>query len=311
MLVSRLGDAVCSARGVARNLQSALDDWRRAEPRLRALAAELEAGTVSDRESIDRLRLRAPLPRAYEWVDGSAYLNHIILVRKARGAAPPPTLQTEPLVYQGGSSEMLGPRDPLALGDPGWGLDFEAEIAVILDDTPRGTTADRAFEHVRLITLANDVTYRNLVPSELDKGFGFFSSKPATSFAPFALTPDELGPAWRDGRVHLRLQTSLNDTLVGDPEAGDAMHFSFFQLIAHITRTRGFCAGTILGSGTVSNEDPERGVSCLAERRVREQLEHGAMRTPFLVAGDRVRIEMHGPDGRNLFGSIEQEVRST
>jgi fumarylacetoacetate (FAA) hydrolase len=311
VLVSGRGDAVCSAREVARNLQSALDDWQRAEPRLRELAAALDAGTAKGQGPIDHARLRAPLPRAYEWVDGSAYLNHILLVRRARGAAPPPTLHTEPLVYQGGSSEMLAPHAPLSVGDPGWGLDFEAEIAVILDDTPRGTRAEQAADRVRLITLANDVTYRNLVPSELDKGFGFFSSKPATAFAPFALTPDELGPAWRDGRVHLRLQTWLNGQLMGDPEAGDAMHFSFFDLIAHITRTRGFCAGTILGSGTVSNEDPERGVSCLAERRVREQLESGAARTPFLVAGDRVRIEMRAPDGRSLFGSIEQEVRST
>jgi fumarylacetoacetate (FAA) hydrolase len=311
VLVSGGGDAVCSASDVARNLQSALDDWRRAEPRLRELATALDAGTAKSLEPIDRANLRAPLPRAYEWVDGSAYLNHIILVRKARGATPPPTLQTEPLVYQGGSSEMLAPHAPLSLGDPSWGLDFEAEVAVILDDTPRGTSAERASDRVRLITLVNDVTYRNLVPSELDKGFGFFSSKPATAFAPFALTPDELGPAWRAGRVHLRLQSWLNDQLMGDPEAGDAMHFSFFDLIAHITRTRGFCAGTILGSGTVSNGDPERGVSCLAERRVREQLESGAARTPFLVAGDRVRIEMRAPDGRSLFGSIEQEVRST
>jgi fumarylacetoacetate (FAA) hydrolase len=311
LVVNGRGDAACSARGVARNLQSALDEWQRAEPRLRELAAAVDAGTASGLEPIDTATLRAPLPRAYEWVDGSAYLNHIILVRKARGAAPPPTLQAEPLVYQGGSSEMLGPTAPLSLGDPGWGLDFEAEVAVILDDTQRGTDIDRAADRVRLITLANDVTYRNLVPHELDKGFGFFGSKPATAFAPFALTPDELGPAWRNGRVHLRLQSWLNDRLIGDPEAGDAMHFSFFDLIAHITRTRGFSAGTILGSGTVSNEDPERGVSCLAERRVREQLEYGAARTPFLVAGDRVRIEMHGPDGRNLFGSIEQEVRLT
>lgn len=311
VLVDRAGREYCSASGVARSLQGALDDWRRIEPELRRLAAALDAGNARGAAPLPIASLRAPLPRAYEWVDGSAYLNHILLVRKARGAAPPPTLQTEPLVYQGGSSEMQSPAAPLWLGDPKWGLDFEAEIAVILDDTPRGTSADRAVDHVRLITLANDVTYRNLVPAELEKGFGFFSSKPATAFAPFALTPDELGPAWRGGRVHLRLQSWLNGQLVGDPEAGDAMHFSFCDLIAHITRTRSFCAGTILGSGTVSNEDAARGVSCLAERRVREQLEHGAPRTPFLAAGDRVRIAMHAADGRDLFGSIEQEVRST
>jgi fumarylacetoacetate (FAA) hydrolase len=308
-LVSRTGDAYCPADAIARSLQAALDDWPRVEPELRALASQLDAGSAPDQAPLDPAALLAPLPRAYEWVDGSAYLNHILLVRKARGAAPPPTLQTDPLVYQGGSSVLLGPREPIVLGDPKWGLDFEAEVAVVLGDTPRGTSAQRAGSYVRLLMLANDVTYRNLVPSELDKGFGFFSSKPATGFSPLAITPDELGPAWRDGRVHLRLATYLNDRLVGDPEAGPAMHFSFFDLIAHITRTRAFCAGTILGSGTVSNEDPERGVSCLAERRVREQLELGEMRTPFLVEGDRVRIEMRAPDGTNLFGSIEQEVR--
>jgi len=308
-VVKRSGDAYCPADPIVRSLQAALDDWSRVEPELRALSVKLEAGSAPNQAPLDPTALLAPLPRAYEWVDGSAYINHIVLVRKARGAVPPPTLQTDPLVYQGGSSVMLGPREPIVLGDPKWGLDFESEVAVVLGDTPRGTSAERAGSYVRLLMVANDVTYRNLVPAELDKGFGFFSSKPATGFSPLAITPDELGPAWRDGRVHLRLSTYLNDRLVGDPEAGPAMHFSFFDLIAHITRTRAFCAGTILGSGTVSNEDSERGVSCLAERRVREQLEFGEMRTPFLVEGDRVRIEMRAPDGTNLFGSIEQEVR--
>jgi fumarylacetoacetate (FAA) hydrolase len=307
--VNRRADAYCPATSIARTLQAALDDWDRLEPELRSLAAKLENGSAPNQAPFDPGALLAPLPRAYEWVDGSAYLNHILLVRKARGAAPPPTLQTDPLVYQGGSSVMLGPREPIVLDDPKWGLDFEAEVAVVLGDTPRGTSAARAGDYVRLLMLANDVTYRNLVPAELEKGFGFFCSKPATGFSPLAITPDELGSAWREGRVHLRLATYLNDRLVGDPEAGPAMHFSFFDLIAHITKTRAFCAGTILGSGTVSNEDPARGVSCLAERRVREQLEHGEMRTPFLAEGDRVRIEMRAPDGTNLFGSIEQEVR--
>lgn len=310
-VVNRSGDRWCPAAPIAQTLQGALDEWARVEPELRKLAAALDAGNAPKQTALDRDTLSAPLPRAYEWVDGSAYLNHILLVRKARGAAPPATLQTDPLVYQGGSSVLLGPCDPIALGEAAWGLDFESEIAAVLGDTPRGTTAARAGDHVRLLMLANDITYRNLVPAELEKGFGFFCSKPATAFSPFAITPDELGSAYRDGRVHLRLQSWLNDRLVGDPDAGEAMHFSFFDLIAHITRTRGFCAGTILGSGTVSNEDAERGVSCLAERRVREQLEFGEMRTPFLVAGDRVRIEMRGPGGENLFGSIEQEVRQT
>ena len=310
VIVDRRGQNYCPARSVAPSLQVALDDWPRAEPALRELAAALEAGRATGTQPLEVADLAAPLPRAYEWVDGSAYLNHILLVRKARGAAPPPTLHTDPLVYQGGSSVMLGPREPITFGDPAWGLDLEGEVAVVLGDTPRDTPVERAGDYVRLLMLANDVTYRNLVPAELEKGFGFFCSKPATAFSPFAITPDELGPAWRDGRVHLRLQSWLNDRLLGDPDAGEAMHFSFFDLIRHITKTRAFCAGTILGSGTVSNEDPARGVSCLAERRVREQLEHGAMKTPFLAAGDRVRLQMLAPDGSDLFGTIEQEVRA-
>jgi fumarylacetoacetate (FAA) hydrolase len=300
LVVDRRGERACSAAAVAPNLQAALDDWTRAEPALRALSAELDAGAGF---AIDFERLRAPLPRAYEWVDGSSYLNHVILVRKARGATPPKTLETDPLVYQGGSSEFLSPRAPLVLGDPSWGLDFEGELAVVLGDTPRGTSASEAERYVRLVMLANDVTYRNLVPAELEKGFGFFSSKPATAFSPFALTPDEV--VWRDGRVQVRLRVFLNERLVGDLDAGEGMHFSFFDLIQHITRTRAFTAGTILGSGTVSNVEPTRGVSCLAERRVREQLEHGSMSTPFLRAGDRVRIET----ADNSFGSIDQTVR--
>lgn len=296
LVVDRTGSRACPAAQVAPSLQAALDDWTRCEPALRAL--EAEASTPIDFE-----RLRAPLPRAYEWVDGSAYLNHVRLVRKARGAEPPKTLESDPLVYQGGSSELLAPRAPLVLGDPSWGLDFEGEVAVVLGDTPRGTQARDAQRYVRLVMLANDVTYRNLVPAELEKGFGFFNAKPATAFSPFALTPDEVG--WRDGRVQLRMRVYLNETLVGDLDASEGMHFSFYDLIQHITRTRSFTAGTILGSGTVSNADPARGVSCLAERRVREQLEHGRMLTPFLQAGDRVRIEAAG----NAFGSIDQIVR--
>jgi fumarylacetoacetate (FAA) hydrolase len=308
-VVHRRGDRLCRAGAIAPSLQAALDDWDRTRPQLQALAADLEIGRIGW-EPVDAARLMAPLPRAYEWVDGSAYLNHIVLVRKARGAPPPATLLQDPLVYQGGSGVLLGPRAPLALSHPEWGLDFEAEVAVILGDIAQGTTADAAGRCVRLIMLANDVTYRNLVPTELDKGFGFFCSKPASAFSPFAVTPDELGSAWNGGRVHLRLSSYLNGELVGDPDAGDAMHFSFFDLIAHITKTRAFTAGTILGSGTVSNEDPQRGVSCLAEKRVREQLVHGQASTPFLQVSDRVRIEMLAADGVNIFGSIEQEVRA-
>lgn len=300
------GRRFVEARGVCPTLQQALDDWEYAEPRLREIERDLATGRVEGLP-LDPKRLRAPLPRAYEWVDGSAFLSHVVLVRKARGASPPETLREDALVYQGGSSVLLGPRDPIVLGDESWGLDFESEICVVLGDTPMGVSADRAPEHVRLFVLANDVTYRNLVPTELAKGFGFFQSKPATAFSPFAVTPDELGAAYREGRVHLPLRTWLNGVLVGDPDGGQ-MHFSFFDLIRHITKTRSFSAGTLLGSGTVSNEEPERGVSCLAERRARETIERGSPVTPFLKAGDRVRIEMLGSSGESIFGAIEQEV---
>ncbi len=312
IVVSPDGARFAAAEGIATTMQAALDDWDRVEPKLRALSDSL-AKDPSLGEKLDVHALAAPLPRAYEWVDGSAYINHIVLVRKARGAEPPKTLRTEPLVYQGGSSDMLGARDPIALHDASWGCDFESEVAVILGDTPQGTTKDDASRFVRLLTLVNDVTLRNLVPGELEKGFGFFQSKPATAFAPFAVTPDELGSAWKDGRLHLSLCTWLAraggaEALVGDPAAGPEMHFSFFELIAHIAKTRRFGAGTIVGSGTVSNEDPARGVSCLAERRTRETLESGKPITPFLAKGDRVRIDMRDAAGRSLFGAIEQEV---
>jgi len=306
VVVGRDGE-YAHASSVARTLQAALDDWEHARPALEHLAASLDDGKVRA-EPLDPRTLAAPLPRAYEWVDGSAYPSHVALVRRARGAELPKTLWTEPLVYQGGSGVLLGPRDPLVLPDPEWGLDFEGEIAVVLGATPRGTRRERAEPYVRLVMLANDVTYRGLVPRELEKGFGFFVSKPATAFSPFAVTPDELGNAWRDGRVHLRLRSMLNGVLVGDPDAGAPMHFSFYDLVQHITTSRSFTAGTILGSGTVSNEDPARGVSCLVERRTRETLEFGGPKTPYLRAGDRVCIEMLDAQGRSVFGGIEQEV---
>ena len=307
IVADRRGERFTSARAIAKTMQAALDAWDEVEPRLRALAEALDAGQA-DSSAIDFARLGPPLPRAYEWVDGSAYINHIVLVRKARGAEPPATLETDPLVYQGGSGVLLGPRDPIPLADASWGLDFESEICVVLGDTPQGTTKDEASRYVRLLMLCNDVTLRNLIPAELAKGFGFFQGKPATAFSPFAITPDELGEAWRDGRVHLPLRTWLNGALAGDPDAGPEMHFSFFDLIAHLAKTRAFTAGTIVGSGTVSNADPARGVSCLAERRMREIIEHGKPATEFLKVGDRVRIEMQSASGASLFGTIEQEV---
>lgn len=307
VVARRDGARYAPVSGIARTLQGALDEWDAVEPALRAVAEKLERDEIES-HPLDVTQLRSPLPRAYEWVDGSAYINHIVLVRKARGAEPPATLRTDPMVYQGGSSDFLGPTDDIPLADPAWGCDFESEVAVILGDTPQGTAAEEAGRYVRLLMTVNDVTLRNIVPDELAKGFGFFQSKPATAFSPFALTPDELGDAWKDGRVHLPLRTWLNGTLVGDPEAGPDMHFSFFDLIAHITKTRAFGAGTIVGSGTVSNEDRARGISCLAERRMREIIEQGKPTTPFLAHGDRVEIEMTTRDGAPLFGRIAQEV---
>jgi fumarylacetoacetate (FAA) hydrolase len=309
-VVSDTGDRSVSAQGIAPSLQAALDDWARIEPLLRNLAQDLDSGRVQG-EPISARELGPPLPRAYEWVDGSAFLNHIELVRKARGADLPEGFRTDPLVYQGGSGVLLGPTDDLVLPDEAWGLDFEAEVCVVLGDVPLGVSTQDAGRYIRLVLLANDVTYRNLVPPELAKGFGFFGSKPATAFSPFALTPDELGDHLRDGRLHLPLRSTYNGVLVGDPNAGPEMHFSFHDLIAHIAKTRAFTAGTILGSGTVSNRDPARGISCLAERRTRETLEHGAPTTPYMKAGDRISIEMLDESGRSLFGTIDQKVVSS
>jgi fumarylacetoacetate (FAA) hydrolase len=312
VVVSQDGARAWPADGVASTLQAALDRWDEVAPRLRSLADALERGSRADELRVDPDRLCAPLPRAYEWIDGSAYINHIVLVRKARGAEPPATLRTEPLVYQGGSGAFLGPTAPVAHFDEAFGIDFESEVCVVTGDVPMGTTAADARRHadryVRLVMICNDVTLRNLVPAELEKGFGFFVSKPATAFAPFAVTPDELGDAWRDGRVHLPLRTTWNGELFGDPEAGEAMHFGFFELLEHVTKTRRLTAGTLLGSGTVSNEDPARGSSCIAEQRMREKIATGAISTPFMKFGDTVRIEMCDAGGRSIFGRIDQTV---
>jgi fumarylacetoacetate (FAA) hydrolase len=306
-VVDRAAQRVLSAAGIVRTLQGALDDWERVAPALRALSNRLENDPALG-TPLDVSALAPPLPRAYEWIDGSSYLNHVLLVRRARNAVPPEDLETDPLVYQGGSGVLLGPRDPLRLPESAWGLDFEAEVCVVLGDVPMGTTTQGAGAHVRLLMLANDITYRNLVAPELKKGFGFFQSKPATAFSPFAVTPDELGGGFRDGRVHGRLRSTYNGEVVGDVETGPEMHFSFFDLIEHISETRAFTAGTILGSGTVSNERRENGVSCLAERRAVETIELGAPKTPFMKAGDRIRIEMLDEVGWSIFGAIDQLV---
>jgi fumarylacetoacetate (FAA) hydrolase len=301
------GEAAVAATGIAGTLQAALDRWEAFEPALRALAADLDEGRVRG-EPLDPRALLSPLPRAYEWVDGSAYLNHIRLVRRARGAQPPEHMETDPLVYQGGSGVLLAPTEDIPLPDPAWGLDLEGEVCVILGDVRQGTRAAEAGRCVRLLCLANDLTYRNLVPAELAKGFGFFQSKPATAFSPFAATPDELGPAWQDGRVHLRLTVRWNGAQVGDLEAGPDMHFSFLDLVQHVARTRAFTAGTVLGSGTVSNAGEGRGWSCIAEARAQEMVDGGAPRTRFMLPDDTVEIEMRDGSGRNLFGTISQRV---
>ena len=291
---------------IAPTLQAALDDWAAVEPRLREAAERVEVG---EGEPFDEAACAAPLPRVYQFADGSAYLNHVELVRKARGAEMPESLLSDPLMYQGMSDGFLGPRDDVPLASEEWGIDFESEVAVITDDVPMGVSPERAVGHVRLILLLNDVSLRRLIPAELAKGFGFFQGKPASSCSPVAVTPDELGPAaWREGKVHLPLVTTLNGEVFGRPNAGVDMNFGFGALIAHAARTRRLGAGTIVGSGTVSNRDRSVGSSCLAERRTIETLERGEATTPFLRFGDRVRIEMPDEAGRSIFGAIDQRI---
>lgn len=290
----------------ARTLQGALDAWGEVAPALHAFA---EGVAVSGgRLILANHRLRAPLPRAYQWVDGSAYLHHVRLVRKARGAEMPPSFLTDPLVYQGGSDTMLGPTDPIAHASEDFGIDFEAELGVITDDVPYGVSPADALQHIKLFVLLNDVSLRNLIPNELAKGFGFFQSKPPTAFAPFAITADELGASYREGRVHRRVEVTWNGRSFGRPDAGIGMQFGFHELIAHIAKTRPLGAGTLVGSGTVSNEEDGVGSCCIAEQRMLEIIEHGAPKTGFMRFGDTVRIEVHDDAGRPLFGTIEQTV---
>ncbi|MET0984791.1 MAG: fumarylacetoacetate hydrolase family protein [Steroidobacteraceae bacterium] len=305
VVVSRDLKRALDADSIAPTLQRALDDWDRCGPRLAQFSDSLQQG---DGFAFDPAQAMAPLPRAYQWVDGSAYVNHVELVRKARGAQMPASFWTDPLVYQGGSDDLLGAQDDVPMVDEAHGIDFEAEVAVITDDVPLGTRRSEAEAHIKLLVLVNDWSLRNVIPDELAKGFGFFQSKPATAFSPVAVTADELGSAWHDAKVHLPLITSLNGKPFGSPQAGDDMTFDFAQLIAHITKTRRAGAGTILGSGTVSNYDRSRGSSCIAERRALEMVEHGQPKTPFLRFEDRVRIEMSTADGQSIFGAIDQRV---
>lgn len=304
---------------IARTLQAALDDWDRAAPALMAISAELNAGRMYDAVPFDAETAMAPLPRAYQWADGSAYVNHVELVRKARGATIPAEFWADPLMYQGASDNMLGACDDIVLADEAWGIDFEAEVAVVTDDVAMGTPASGAGTHIRLLMLVNDVSLRNLIPAELAKGFGFVQSKPASTFSPVAATPDELGDAWQGSKVHLPLVSHLNGALFGRPNAGVDMTFDFATLIAHVAKTRELEAGSIVGSGTVSNKEaggPGRpaaaggvGYSCIAEQRTVETIVAGKASTPFMRFGDRVRIEMLDAGGRSVFGAIDQQVR--
>ena len=304
---------------IALTLQAALDDWDRCAPDLRGLAEGLEHGSVP-KARFHEHEAASPLPRAYQWADGSAYVNHVALVRQARGAEMPDSFWTDPLMYQGGSDGFLGPRDPIPLSDPAWGCDLEGEVAVITGDVPMGATAAEGLAAVRLVKLCNDVSLRNLIPGELAKSFGFFQSKPASTFSPVAVTPDAL-TTFKDGKLHGKLQVELNGQPLGEPDAGVDMTFDFGTLIAHAARTRDLAAGTIIGSGTVSNRSPDGGpgrpiadggvgYACLAEVRTVETLVHGAPRTPFLKDGDTVRIEMRDARRHSLFGAIEQVVRA-
>ena len=299
------------ARGIATRLQQVLDDWNFLSPQLEELSQTLNHGKARHAFAFEPAKCMAPLPRAYQWADGSAFINHVELVRKARGAEVPAHLYTDPLMYQGGSDDFTGPCDDIVCASADFGIDFEAEVAVITGDVPMGSAPDAALEGIRLLMLANDVSLRHLIPNELAKGFGFFQSKPATAFSPVAVTPDELGAAWQGGRVHLNLESVWNGQRVGLCNAGPEMTFHFGQLIAHICKTRNVRAGSVVGSGTVSNKDWSLGYSCIAEKRAIETIESGAPKTGFMQFGDTIRIEMKGADGTSVFGAIEQSVAQT
>lgn len=308
IVVSRDLARAVRATGIADTLQRALEDWSNAAPRLNALSDALNAGTAADAFDVDVAALAAPLPRAYEFVDGSAYLPHVERVRRARGAEVPESFYTDPLMYQAVSAGFYGPTDPVRVPDEAHGIDLEAEVVIVTDDVPMGVSADAAAAHIQLIGLVNDVSLRNLIPGELAKGFGFLQSKPRSALSPVFVTPDELGDAWRDRKVHLPLLTHVNGRWFGAPEAGVDMQFDFAQLVAHAARTRPLSAGTIVGSGTVANQDTSLGASCFAEQRTVEALRDGKPSTPFMAFGDTVRIEMLDAAGRSVFGAIEQRI---
>ena len=296
------------AAGIAPTLQAALEDWANAAPRLNALSEELNAGQCEDAQRLDFTALASPLPRAFEFLDGSAYLPHVERVRRARGAEVPESFYEDPLMYQATSAGFLGPRDEIPVASEDYGIDFEAEVVVVTDDVPMGTSELAAADHIQLVGLVNDVSLRNLIPPELAKGFGFLHSKPRSALSPVLVTPDELGEDWRDSTLHLPLRSWLNGQIFGAPEAGVDMQFNFAQLVAHAAKTRPLAAGAIVGSGTIANQDESVGASCLAERRMLEIIADGKPSTPFMRFGDTIRIEMTDRADRSIFGAIEQRI---
>lgn len=307
IVVSRDNQSAIRANHIAPSLREAIENWASVKAKLEELYQKLNAKALGEAFKVDVEQLHSPLPRAFQWADGSAYIHHVKLVRQARNAPLPETLKTVPLMYQGGSDSFLAPTEDIPQVDFNHGTDFEGEVAVIVDDTPMGISADAALKKIILFLVVNDVSLRGLIPEELAQGFGFLQSKPSSAFAPFAVTEDELAGAWIEGRVHLPLKVQYNGEFFGNADAG-AMHFHFGQLISHAARTRPLAAGTIIGSGTVSNEDMSKGSSCLAEKRMLEKIHDGVIKTPFMKIGDTIKIEMLTGDGQNIFGTIEQKV---
>ena len=308
VVVNKAMNRYVSVTEIAPTLQNALDNWSTCGPSLRKISQALEENQIES-ETFDPSFCASPLPRAFHWVDGSAYVNHVELVRKARNAEIPDSFWSDPLVYQGGSDTFLAPQEDIKIADEAWGIDFEAEVAVIVDDVPMGVSEEDAAQHIQLLMLVNDVSLRNLIPGELSKSFGFYQSKPSSSFSPVAVTPDDLGEAWSDGKLHLPLRVALNEKLIGEPNAGIDMTFNFPRLIAHVAKSRALCAGTIIGSGTVSNVDRSSGSCCLAEVRMLEIIADGKPKTEFMKFGDCVKIEMCDAQGKSIFGEIKQTVR--
>ncbi len=308
VLVDRGLRYMIPVNNVINNWQIAIENWSEVSPKLEKIYEKLDKGLAEGASAYDRSKLAAPFPRAYQWLDGSAYVTHVELLRKARGVELPANFWLDPLMYQGGSDHFIGPCEPIKIKDINWGVDFEGELAVVVDDVPLGISENKAEQHIKLIMLVNDISLRNLIPDELNKGFGFVHGKPPSAFGPLAITPDTIGQSWKDGKVHLPLLIKLNGKKVGFANAGVDMTFSFPELVAHAAKTRRLRAGTIIGSGTISNSDQQDGYSCIAEIRMIETINEGAPHTPFLQYGDKITMEMLASDGQSIFGSLEQTV---